>query len=103
MQPRNDEIYSNRNREQDFIASSSKTTLRRTELTPDDKVLFSANALAREHEHGSKSEPRSAAAVARSRSTCTPARFAVLRRPPSGYELEDRTRDFSYLRVIFGF
>ena len=56
MQPRNNEIYSNRSPEQSLFTSSSKTTLRRTELTPDDKVLFSANALAREHVHGSKRE-----------------------------------------------
>jgi hypothetical protein len=56
MQPRSNEIYSDHDIEQSFLLSSSKTTLQRTELTSQDKVLFSANALAREREHGSKSE-----------------------------------------------
>jgi hypothetical protein len=55
MQPRNNDIYSENNLEQNFLLSSSQTTLQRTELTSQDKVLFCANALAREHEHGSKS------------------------------------------------
>lgn len=56
MQPHNNEIYSDHNLEQIFFLSSPETTLKRTELTSQEKVLFSANALAREHEHGSKSE-----------------------------------------------
>ena len=56
MQPHSGEIYTDHEVEQDFFLSLSTTTLQRTKLKSRDKVHLSANALAREHEYGAKSE-----------------------------------------------
>jgi hypothetical protein len=56
MQPRNDQIYTNSDLEQAIFFSSYQTTLQRTDLTLQEKVMFCADALSRAQQHGSKSE-----------------------------------------------
>ena len=55
MQPHSSEIYTEHDVEQNYHHPLSTTTLQRTGLKPKDKVLLSANALAREDEYGAKS------------------------------------------------